>query len=419
MSAADEHTEPQRAQDAASSAARRAESGKRKQYREANRERIAAWRDANKERIARERKAARLADPEGTRAAERAQRERKRTRDAQRLKHNTYTRHVRNRDPEAARERSRRFRQENPDKVREYQRRYKERHPERARQSQAAAAQRYRDANAEAIRERQRLIAAEHRRERPDAYREWYERNLEAQRARGRQASRLRSRLKKAGLPPRTVRRVYASDRRTNEAAADEYFARERSVEELAVISTEYERRSALDLPREVRALRVQLLDGKLPAAVYLQRSVDSRDPESDAVEFTTKQYATALRRMRDRELEQLRKVHEQRVENVRASRPQIFEHHFYRRRAEMRDEIMMDSAARVQRGLEPYDLDAEMRRRVEEEVIPIVNAKLAAAKEAALGRVDEILARYGRDVDPAAPFQPPGSPPSSGPGLN
>jgi len=77
-----------------------------------------------------------------------------------------------------------------------------------------------------------------------------------------------------------------------------------------------------------------------------------------------------------------------------------------------------MDSAARVLRGLEPYDLDAEMRKRVAEEAEPIVNARLTDAKEQTLHRVDEILDRYRPIVDLAAPHQGPSGPGASGPGL-
>lgn len=393
-----------------------------KQYAEANREKIrayqAAYREANRERISRERKEDRAADPEGALAAERAMRERKRARDARRLAHNAYTRQVRDKDPEAARERSRRFRQEHPDKIREYQRRYKERHPERARQNQAATAQRHRDAHADEIRERQRLLAAKRRREHPEWYQEWYQRNIETQRARGRDAARLRARLKKAGLPPRSIHRIYTSDVRANDAAADNYFTRERSVEELAVIAIESERRSALHIPRAVRTLRNEMLDGPLPAAEHLRDSIDNRVRKPGEVELTSKRYLIAMRHLRDRELEQLRAAHVRTVQSIRDSRPQIYEHHYYRRVAELRVEIKMDSIARVARGLEPYDPKEEFRRRIEAEVTPIVNAKLAAAKEATLERIDHVLARYRRDIDPAAPYQPPGSPPSSELGL-
>ncbi|WP_193597873.1 MULTISPECIES: hypothetical protein [Microbacterium] len=393
-----------------------------KQYREAHSEKIdeqrRAWRDGNREQIASQRKAAREANPERDRETQRRARERRRSRELRRLAHNAHSRLMRERDPEAARERSRRFREEHPDKVREYQRRYRERHPERARQNQAMAAQRHRDANAEAIRERQRSAAAERRQQRPDAYRQWYERNLEEQRARGREASRLRSRLKKAGLPPRNIHRAYAADRRANDAAADRYFRRERSVEELAVIATELEQRGNLRLPRSVRELRRDLMDGPLPAAYYLQQSVENRDPRDESGDFTSQRYLTALKRMRNRELEALREQHEQGLQNIHAQRPQIYEHLQLRRRAALREEIQMDSIARVARGLKPYDIDHELRVRLDKEVTPVVNAKLTEVKEHTLQRVDEILARYGEVSDPAAPYRAPGATPTSGPGL-
>ncbi|MCK3769394.1 hypothetical protein MZK47_06915 [Microbacterium aerolatum] len=390
-----------------------------KQYREANRAKLDAWREANRERIARERKTRREADPESAHDAERRARERARARDVRRLQHNAYTRRMRAENPEAARARSRRFREEHPEKVREYQRRYRERHPERARHNQAMAAQRHRDANAEAIRERQRAAAVERRRERPDAYREWYERNLEEQRARGREASRLRSRLKKAGLPPRNIHRVFAAARRGNDAAADTHFRRPRTVEELAVIATELEQVSAVHLPQAVRTLRRELLDGALPPGVYLQRSTENAEPVPGTPRFGSKQYVAALKQLRERELHRLRQDHEQRVENILAARPQIYQQHLYRRRAVLRDEIQMDSIARVARGLPPYDLDEELRVRVDREVTPIVHDRLADTKETTLQRIDEIVRRYRVSDDVAAPYQPPASQPSSAFGLS
>lgn len=389
------------------------------------REQAAAWRKAHPELVAKyrqrfieSRRAKRNADPEAARAEDRRLLARRRAREIRRLKHNEHSRLVRSRDPEAARQRSRRFREEHPEKVREYQRRYRERHPERAKANQAAGAQRYRDRNAEVVRERQRALAAAHRRKHPDAYREWYERNLEEQRARGREASRLRSRLKKAGLPPRTIRRIYAEERRANDAAADKYFTTPRSVEELAVIATESVHSRALELPQAVRSLRRELLDGPLPAAEYLQRSVDRDEHGAEDGAFRSKRYLDALHRMKKRELTALQIQHEQELQNIRDQRPQIYEQHYLRRRAQLRDEIRMDSAARVLRGLEPYDLDAEMRKRVAEEAESLVNERLADAKEQTLHRVDEILDRYRPIVDPAAPYQGPSGPGASGPGL-
>ena len=47
----------------------------------------------------------------------------------------------------------------------------------------------------------------------PDAFKHWYQANLEQQRA--------RRRLKKLGLRPRRIQRVYASDRRANDRAGE------------------------------------------------------------------------------------------------------------------------------------------------------------------------------------------------------
>ncbi len=184
------------------------------------------------------------------------------------------------------------------------------------------------------------------------------------------------------------------------------------------MIATELEQRGNLRLPRSVRELRRDLMDGPLPAAYYLQQSVENRDPRDESGDFTSQRYLTALKRMRNRELEALREQHEQGLQNIHAQRPQIYEHLQLRRRAALREEIQMDSIARVARGLKPYDIDHELRVRLDKEVTPVVNAKLTEVKEHTLQRVDEILARYGEVSDPAAPYRAPGATPTSGPGL-
>lgn len=59
----------------------------------------------------------------------------------------------------------------------------KERHPERYRANAAEARRRYVDKNAETVREKGRLAAARHREANPEALRERYNNNLEAERA--------------------------------------------------------------------------------------------------------------------------------------------------------------------------------------------------------------------------------------------
>jgi hypothetical protein len=134
---------------------------------------------------------------------------------------------------EQERERARTFRREHPEKVREYQARFRERHPERAAEQARRATEKWRDTNASQVRQTQRAAAEQRRANDPDAFRRWYQANLEKQRERGREASRLRSRLKKLGLPPRRVQRVYAEGRRANDRASDAFFTRRRDAEEL------------------------------------------------------------------------------------------------------------------------------------------------------------------------------------------
>lgn len=360
----------------------------RRQYRKENyehlREQTRAWREANRERAR-----------EHNRISERKRalrRERNRTRNAR----------ARERYPEIRDrqiERGRRFRQEHPDKVREYQRRYEERHPERHRANAAATAQRYRDAHAEEIRERQRLAAAERRRANPDANREQYARHIEQQRERGRIAAQLRARLKALDLPPRHIERTYAADKRANAAAADAYFRRKRSVDIRAAIAIEASDAGILELPAGVETRRRQLLrrTPSIPVIELVRRA--ARSPEylqrNQEREAARRASTTTSRRARD--LERVKESHDTARQAILDSRPAIYERHRGRRQAQVREEVRMDSIARAQRGLSPYDIEEEIHERLDSEVSEILRRRLSEVRERTLTRVDAVLNKYDR----------------------
>ncbi|MBN8424404.1 hypothetical protein JF531_07700 [Microbacterium esteraromaticum] len=361
----------------------------RRRYREEHAERLAAehraWRERNLER---------------SRELNRESAQRQAHRRRLRLKKNAHGREWYAENREAERERARRFRAEHPDKVREYQRRYKERHPERARRSSREAAQRHRDANADEIRARERVAAADRRKQHPNAHREWYERNLERQRARSRDAARLRRRLKKLGLPPSRIHRLFAEERRAHDAAAEEYFVRRRSVDERGAIAAEAVDARALDVPKVVaKRRRVVLRERSTPRRV-------ARDEQ--ATDYNEDLPVEVVRWRRARDLQALRETHEALVEKIRAERPQILAHHRERNEARLREEVRLDSIARTVRGLSPYEVDREVEIRVNDEVTAIVNQQLRAARHRTIARAADIAVR--RDRDEAAPHRVPGT---------
>jgi len=360
----------------------------RRRYREKNSEYLAerarAWRQENLERAR-----------EHNRGSERRRKARLRQKQARNAR--ARERYPEIRDQQV--ERGRRFRQEHPDKVREYQRRYKERHPERYRANAAATAQRYRDAHADEIRERQRLAAAERRRANPDAYKEQYARNIEQQRERGRNASRLRSRLKALDLPPRHIHRTYAADKRAHTAAADEFFRRQRSLDVRAVITIEASHPDALDVPDRVDTRRRQLLRGSpsIPTVERVRRT--ARDPEyrQRFRDLQEARHAETIRARRARDLQRVKESHEAARQKILDAQPAIFERHRGRRQAQIREEVRMDSIARAQRGLPPYDLDRETQERVNAEVSEILRRRLGEVRDRTLRRVDGVLHKYDR----------------------
>lgn len=273
------------------------------------------WRASNPER-------AKATQRRGTQRARAKQRKRRAGRAH-------YTRHR-----DEIREKARRFRQENPDKIREYQKRWKEKDPERAKELGRRTGEVYRDRHGDELRDRGRKAAAARRERDPEAFKRWYEQNLEAQRARGRAASQLRSRLKKLGLPPRSIHRVYAEEKRANARAAEEFFTRTRTRQEIRLMQ-------APDAGVHVR-LRT--------------RQIAEQGPER--------------RRAADNFLFRL---------------PALLRFTHEREGDRIREEIRMDNQARIARGEEPYEIREETGRRVLREVL----RERSTAARARAGRPD------------------------------
>lgn len=137
-------------------------------------------------------------------------------------------------NPERVKEYRRRYHEANPNAAAEANRRYRERHPEKVAETTKNAAIRYYDKNGEARRAAAREYwhknadkLAEHNRAKANAYYHANkERILAEQRAiRGRVA---------AGLPKKALTRVDAGTKRSNERAADEFFSRAYTAEDVA-----------------------------------------------------------------------------------------------------------------------------------------------------------------------------------------
>lgn len=144
-------------------------------------------------------------------------------------------------------DRARAWAAEHPEERQQARERYKQKHPDAYKQAQREYYYRNRDAIAERRRARE---AAD-----PEKANEVRDRAVARARAAGRvsewspspsqqesyrqresEARRLQRRRARAGLPDRRLHRVLAAERRHNSAAADEFFARKRSREELAWI---------------------------------------------------------------------------------------------------------------------------------------------------------------------------------------
>lgn len=396
-------------------AARRRETTRR--WRETHAEHLKEYRrryrEENAEAIAESIRAWRVAHPERRRQLTRESARRQAARRRQKAARNARARERYPEIREQAIARGRRFRHEHPEKVREYQRRYKERHPERYRANSAAASQRYRDTQAERIREKQRQAAADRRRENPDYYKEQYARHLEQQRARGRAASRLRSRLKALDLPPRQVHRTYASDKRAHAADADDFFQRRRSVDARARATLEVIDPDLLEVPARVEVRRRQLARKKNPTSVKqrVERATRSGEHHGRAHETAAERQAERLRTRRASDLQRVKMAHDAARQAILDAHPKIYEAHCRRRRATIREEVRMDSIARIQRGQPPYVLDDEVAARLEAESTEILRERIEELRARTLRRVDRVLQKY----DPAAPYPTPGSGASSG----
>ena len=144
-------------------------------------------------------------------------------------------------------DRARAWAAEHPEERQQARERYKQKHPEAYKQAQRDYYYRNRDAIAERRRARE---AAD-----PEKANEARRRAVDRARAAGRdpawsptpdqratyrerenEARRLQRRRARAGLPERRLHRVLAPERRHNDAAADAFFARKRSGEEVARI---------------------------------------------------------------------------------------------------------------------------------------------------------------------------------------
>ncbi|WP_435528074.1 hypothetical protein [Microbacterium aurantiacum] len=329
----------------------------RQRWNEANPDYKRLWREAN---------------PEKHRAHSRASAARRRAKDTR----NATARAKYKENPEPERERGRRFREEHPEKVAEYARRYKEKHPDRAAEQSRRATQTWRDRNAPQQREKQRAAAAEKRAADPDKFRSWYQANLERERERSREAARLRSRLKALGLPPRKIARVYAADRRANETEAERFFSQRRTVAQRAAIRLELKPEPGLS--------------GNPTRTI-------SREPVKPATQAELADWVrrAALARAGKTPQERRAMLHEYLQKNG----------------ARLRDEITLDSRARVARGAPPLDVKKEMSSRAA--------AELSAAEGERLTRVvNRALASYGlpaaaavQGKRPATPAQQPALP--------
>lgn len=237
-------------------------------------------------------------------------------------------------DPERERQRHRRYREQHPERVREYRRRFRERHPERAAEQARRGTQRWHDRNAEREREKGRAAAAARRQDDPEQFKRWYAANLERERERGREASRLRSRLKKLGLPPRRIQRVYADQRRANTAAAEAFFGAKVKADRRRAIEAE---RPSND-PRRAARERITSPDYKTPPALLARFAAESARVKARA--------------------------------DVNARLPRLIEEHYQRHGARIRDEVRMDSIARQMRHRPALDERTEAMRRATREAI-------------------------------------------------
>lgn len=247
---------------------------------------------------------------------------------------------------EQERERARVFRRDHPEKIREYKDRFRQRHPERAAAQSRRSTEKWRDKNADAVREAQRVAAGQRREDNPELNRDYYRDNLEKERARGREASRRRSRLKQLGLPPRRIQRVYANDRRANDRAAEAFFTRPRGSAELGRLRHEQE--MPFSLPTAAQR-----------AVIAARQRIMSREDLRIAGEHLQER----LRAAKARDLTQARLA-------------EVIAHVAERQGARLREEVSMDSVARQLRGGDPYDVEAELQRRIRQQAVERIDAE-------------------------------------------
>lgn len=325
----------------------------RQRWKERNPDYGRAWKQAN---------------PEKHRAQSRASHQRAR----RRKQRNERARQKYAENPEPHRERGRRLRRENPEKVAEYKRRFRERHPERAAEQARRGSQNWRDRNADAVREKARVEAARRREADPEKFRAWYQANLERERARSRAASQLRSRLKALGLPPRSVGKVYASEKRAHAVEADQFFQRRRTAGDVAL------------LREELKPAR-----GILDSAWRSHAKANFEPTPAHLLAAWARDSALAKARLTPSE------------------RRGMVADYLAKHGEKLRTDAELDSRARVLRGAPPLDIDSEIKQRAAD-----------ALNQAERARLERVVARamssYG--VPASAAVQRPRPPASQQP---
>ncbi|NYE18054.1 hypothetical protein [Microbacterium immunditiarum] len=151
----------------------------------------------------------------------------------------------------------------------------------------------------------QRERARERRIRNPDAQKQWYAQNLERERARGREASKRRQRLKTLGLPPRRIERVFAAEKRANATAADEFFSHRRDRTEKRQLKLELRKVPHARSGHEVANMR-RTPQGNLSALEPSGELPRVRDQSAADTYF-------ARRRSRD----EIRQLQRERVSNI------------------------------------------------------------------------------------------------------
>lgn len=332
---------------------------------------VRAWRAANPDRVRELNKAWKAANPERSRELNRESERRRRVRQKALADRRAKGRKKYAENKEKERERARRFRAEHPDKAREYQQRYRERHPERALEKSRRNGQVWRDKNAEAVRETNREAKKAQRERDPEAARRWYQANIEKQRERVREDARRRRRLQKLGLPPRKTHRVYASDRRANDKAAEEFFQRRRTAAQKR------------DLNREIEAFE-RPSHGQNAVLLARKRIMAPTDLRTAAEALQHRLRAAKIRDM------------------ARRFYPEVAEAIRQKHGTRLRQEVEEDSIARQLRGATPYDVDLELGRRIGEQAAREVTTMAGRSSD------EERMARLVRASFPKTPNRGP-----------